>query len=116
MWPSRIRAEVSSTASGDTGEVGNAVAPGTAVGGAYNAKPTGLSSTVTICPADPHVSMTPESQTSFSNSVSPSRTAARAADESISQATQLRQRSGSMPMVVIDSGTSARVTPLPAAG
>ena len=106
---------VSSTASGDTGEVGNADAPGTAVGGANSANPTGRSSTVTIWPADPQVSITPESQTSFSNSVSPSRPRTRTASASSSQATQPRQRSGSKPMVVIDNGTSARVTPLPVA-
>src|SRR6476661_7864730 len=111
----RIRAVVSNTASGETGEVGNADAPGTAVGGANSANPTGRSSTVTIWPADPQVNITPDSQTSFSNSVSPSRTADRTPSASSSQATQPRQRSGSRPIVVIDNGTSARVTLLPAA-
>ena len=50
MYSGSIRAVVSSTASGDTGEVGKAAAPGTAVGGANRAKPTGWSSTVTIWP------------------------------------------------------------------
>src|SRR6478609_10695845 len=113
---SRHRGSPSTTAaSGETGDVGNAEAPGTAVGGANSANPTGRSSTVTIWPADPQVNITPDSQTSFSNSVSPSRTADRTPSASSSHATQPRQRSGSRPIVVIDNGTSARVTLLPVA-
>src|SRR6476661_4908205 len=99
-----MRAVVSSTASGDTGAVGNTDAPGTAVGGANRAKPTGSSSTTAICPAEPQVSMTPESQISFSNSASPESAAVRAAAPSSSQATQLRQHFGINPIVDIDSG------------
>ncbi len=62
---------ISSTASGLTGAVGKLAAVDTAVGGAYTACPTTSSSTVSSCPQAPQLSITPESQTSFSNSAWP---------------------------------------------
>ena len=62
---------VSSTASGDTGEVGNAAAPGHRRRRGEQGEPDGNVVDGDDLTGRPQVSMTPESQTSFSNSVSP---------------------------------------------